>query len=50
MFAMDCDDVQKVLSQRVVGAAYSMFLSKRKLVQAPPPTVEAVRLREDLLG
>ena len=41
-------DIKQVLSARVTGAAHSMFLSKRKLVQAPAFSVEAVKILEDL--
>ena len=41
-------DIKQVLSARVTGAAHSMFLSKRKLVQAPAFSVEAVKILEDI--
>ena len=41
-------DLKLVLSPRVTGAAHSMFLSKRKLKQAPAFTVEAVKVFEDV--
>ena len=40
-------DIKQVLSARVTGAAHSMFLTKRKLVQAPAFSVEAIRIFED---
>ena len=41
-------DIKRVLSARVTGAAHSLFLSKRKLAQAPAFSVEAVRIFEDV--
>ena len=41
-------DIKQVLSARGTGAAHSMFLSKRKLVQAPAFSVEAVKILEDI--
>ena len=41
-------DIKQVLSARVTGAAHSMFLTKRKLVQAPAFSVEAIKIFEDI--
>ena len=41
-------DIKQVLSARVTGAAHSMFLTKRKLVQVPAFSVEAVKIFEDI--
>ena len=41
-------DIKQVLSARVTGAAHSMFLTKRKLVQAPAFSVEAIKVFEDV--
>ena len=35
-------DIQNLMSSRVTGAAHAMYMNKRKLVQAPLLTVEAV--------
>ena len=41
-------NVQAVLTSRVTGAAHNMFLQKRKLMQAPPFSVQAVSAFEDI--
>lgn len=48
VFKLTSMNTQQVLSSRVTGAAHSMFLKKRKLVQAPAFTVEAVTAFEQL--
>ena len=40
-------DIDEVMSARVTGAAHSMFLTKRKLSQAPALTVQAIKVFED---
>ena len=41
-------DIKQVLSSRVTGAAHTMFLSKRKLIQAPAFSVRAIKVFEDV--
>lgn len=40
-------DIDEVMSARVTGASHSMFLTKRKLSQAPALTVQAIKGFED---
>ena len=39
-------DIKQIMSSRVSGAAHGMYMNKRKLVQAPQLTVEAVKALE----
>ena len=41
-------DIKQVLSPRVTGAAHTMFLGKRKLVQAPAFSLHAIQIFEDV--
>ena len=41
-------DIDEVMSARVTGASHSMFLTKKKLSQAPALTVEAIKVFEDI--
>ena len=40
-------DINQLMSSRVTGAAHAMYMNKRKLVQAPQLTVEAVKALEE---